>query len=166
MKTYSHGIIGYLLYFKGTHQQRLLVVIGAMVPDLLLAIGYPFHIINYEFLHNLFHHSFLHTITEYMHSFLIVLPLFVIAWLLYKTALPFFVGMLSHGAIDLLTHQRWGYNHFLPIPLDPIMGLFSYTSLWFTIVEHIFVLTFVVWIIRRRLHHKRNKSRKKKQHEE
>jgi len=64
--------------------------------------------------------------------------------------MPFFVGMLAHGIADFLTHRKWAYNHFFPLPLAPIAGLFSYTDMGFTIVEHALLLLFVVgWMLKR-----------------
>ncbi|MEE8301247.1 MAG: hypothetical protein V3S24_02315, partial [Candidatus Tectomicrobia bacterium] len=71
-------------------------------------------------------------------------------YVVYKPALSFFVGMLAHGIVDLLTHTQWAYNHFFPIPLAPISELFSYTDVGFTIVEHVFLLVFVGWWIMKR----------------
>jgi hypothetical protein len=65
--------------------------------------------------------------------------------MLYKPAMPCFVGMLAHGMVDLLTHRQWAYNHFFPLPLAPVEGLFSYTDVGFTIVEHALLLVCVVW---------------------
>jgi membrane-bound metal-dependent hydrolase YbcI (DUF457 family) len=162
MRTYTHGIIGYLLYLKGTAEQQTLAVLGAMLPDLFLAIGFIFHFSGdspaAKFLHDIFHHSFLHRATEMMHSFVFILPFLLISWIFYKRYLPFFVGMLSHAIVDLLTHQRWAYNHFIPIPLEPIMGVVSYTSLWFTVVEHLVVLGFLAWFLRKRYLNKSSKS--------
>ena len=80
-----------------------------------------------------------------MHSFVIVGLLLALTYAVHKPALPFFVGMLAHGIVDLLTHTRWAYNHFFPIPLAPIGKLFSYTDVGFTIAEHMLLLAFVVW---------------------
>ena len=68
--------------------------------------------------------------------------------------MPFFVGMLAHGIVDLLTHRQWAYNHWFPLPLAPIAGLFSYTDMGFTLVEHVLLLLFVGWWVlkRRRVH--------------
>lgn len=154
MRTYTHGVIGYLLYLKGTKEQQLLAIIGAMIPDIFLAIGFVFHFLGdariVEMLHTFFHHSALHTITEYMHSFMLVIPLLIAAYFFYKRIMPFFVGMLSHVVVDLLTHQRAAYNHFLPFPLEPVRSIVSYTSLWFTIVEHVLLVVFFVWLYSQR----------------
>src|SRR4030095_11808311 len=88
-------------------------------------------------IHVLLHHSVLHTVTVAMHSFVIVGPCLALSAVLYKPALPFFVGMLAHGIVDLLTHRQWAYNHFFPIPLAPIGGVVSYTDVGFTVVEDI-----------------------------
>lgn len=154
MRTYTHGIIGYLLYLKGTKKQQILAVIGAMIPDLFLVLGAPFHVLPknaiFDFLHNLFHHSVLHEITKYMHSFVIVVLLFFLSYFLLKEYIPFVVGVFSHVFIDLLTHQRSGYNHFLPFNVPHFTGGFHYGDLWFTIVEHLLVLVFIIWIWRKK----------------
>ena len=160
MRTYTHGLIGYLIYLKGTVQERKLAVLGSITPDLILILGFIFNVFgnssNVQYFHRLFHSSILQTITEYMHSILIVIFLMIISWFLYKKAFPFLVGMLSHNIIDLLTHQKWAYNHFLPLKVEPIMGMVSYTSTWFTILEHLFVVIFIIWFFR-----KKNKKKKK-----
>ncbi|MDA1197396.1 MAG: zinc dependent phospholipase C family protein [Nanoarchaeota archaeon] len=149
MRTYSHGIIGYLLYLKGTLQQQKLAFWGAMLPDVFLALGYVGHIgIDTWFvdvLHDLFHHSFFHSITKLMHSFVLVLLLLLISYFLFKKWISFFVGMVSHIVVDFLTHQRSGYNHFFPLPFLEVRALVSYHSWWFTIVEHVFVVGFIFW---------------------
>src|SRR5262249_33150520 len=105
-------------------------------------------------LHTLLHHSVLHTVTVAMHSFVIVGPCLALSAVLYKPALPFFVGMLAHGIVDFLTHRQWAYNHFFPIPLARIQGIVSYTDVGLTIVEHALLLLFVGWWVlkRRRIH--------------
>ena len=65
-------------------------------------------------------------------------------------ATPLFVGMLSHGLVDLITHRTWEYNHFFPVPLPPIRGLVAYTDPGFTILEHTALLVFFVWLFARR----------------
>jgi hypothetical protein len=101
-------------------------------------------------LHALLHHSTLHTVTVAMHSFVIVGPCLALSAVLYKPALPFFVGMFAHGIVDLLTHRQWAYNHFFPLPLAPIEGLFSYTDVEFTVAEHALLLLFIVWWVLKR----------------
>src|SRR5882724_9627022 len=103
-----------------------------------------------EALHRLFHHSALHTVTVAMHSFVIVGPLLVLSAVLYKPALPFFVGMLAHGIVDFLTHRQWAYNHLFPLPFAPIEGIVSYTDVGFTLVEHALLLLFVGWWLLKR----------------
>jgi hypothetical protein len=80
-----------------------------------------------------------------MHSFVIVGPLLALTYVLSKPAVPFFVGMLAHGMVDFLTHRQWAYNHVFPLPFAPIGGIFSYTDVGFTVVEHGLLLLFVVW---------------------
>jgi hypothetical protein len=83
MRTYTHGVIGYLL----------------------------------------------HTVTVSMHSFAVVGPFLALSYMLYKSALPFFIGMLAHGIIDLLTHRQWAYNHLFPFPFAPIRSILYRTLL-------------------------------------
>jgi hypothetical protein len=59
-----------------------------------------------EALHRLLHHSTLHTVTVSLHSFVIVGPFLALSYVLYRPALPFFVGMFAHGVVDLLTHTQ------------------------------------------------------------
>ena len=161
MRTYTHGVIGYLLYAKRPRHEQRLAIIGSILPDVFLALGFVAHygaIVTQsprvEALHTLLHHSTLHTMTIAMHSFVIVGPCLALSAVLYRPALPFFVGMLAHGIVDLLTHRQWAYNHFFPIPLAPIAGLFSYTDVGFTLVEHALLLLFVGWwMLKRRRGH-------------
>ena len=158
MQTYTHGVIGYLLYAKRSRRDQYLATIGGIVPDAFLALGFVFHYLEPRMpsamvaeLHRLLHHSALHTITVSMHSLVLVSALLAVVYRLSKPLMPFFVGMLAHGIVDLLTHRQWAYNHFFPIPLQPIGGLFSYTAVGFTIVEHVLLCVVVVWwIIQRR----------------
>jgi hypothetical protein len=128
-----------------------------MLPDVLLAIGFVPHYLEHvtQFsgvveLHRLLHHSDVHLITVGMHSLVLVAPLLALSYVLYKPALPFFVGMLAHGIVDSLTHRQWAYNHFFPLPFAPIEAIASYTDVVFTVVEHVGVLLFVVWWIVKR----------------
>src|SRR4029453_18330687 len=156
MRTYTHGVIGYLLYAKQSRHEQRLAIMGSILPDVFLALGF---VDNYgalvtqsplvEALHVLLHHSTLHTVTVAMHSFVIVGPCLALSAVLYKPALPFFVGMLDHGIVDLLTHRQWAYNHFFPIPLAPIGGVVSYTDVGFTVVDHVLLLLFVGWWVRK-----------------
>jgi hypothetical protein len=161
MRTYTHGVIGYLLYAKRSRQEQRLAVIGGILPDVFLALGFVPHFLEHvtqsapiEAFHDLLHHSTLHTVTISLHSFVIVGPLLALTYVLYKPALPFFVGMLAHGIVDFLTHRQWAYNHFFPLPFAPISGMFSYTDVGFTVVEHVLLLLFVVWwMLQRRRGH-------------
>jgi membrane-bound metal-dependent hydrolase YbcI (DUF457 family) len=157
MRTYTHGVIGYLLYAKRSRQEKTLATIGGMLPDIFLALGFIPHYLEHVTqccmvleLHRLLHHSDVHLLTVSMHSFVIVGPLLALTYMLYKPAVPFFVGMLAHAVVDLLTHRQWAYNHFFPLPFEPIGALVSYTDMGFTIVEHAFLLLFGVWWIMQR----------------
>jgi hypothetical protein len=161
MRTYTHGVIGYLLYAKRPWHEQRLAIVGSIVPDVFLALGFVAHygaIVTQspliEALHTLLHHSTLHTVTVAMHSFVIVGPLLALSAVFYRPALPFFVGMFAHGIVDLLTHRQWAYNHLFPLPFAPIAGLFSYTDVGFTIVEHALLLLFTGWwLLKRRRGH-------------
>ena len=157
MRTYTHGVIGYLLYAKRPWHEQRLAVIGGILPDVFLALGFVAHSLENlthsamaAELHALLHHSTLHTVTVAMHSFVLVGPLLALSAVLYRPALPFFVGMLAHGIVDLLTHRQWAYNHFFPIPLAPIRSIVSYTDVGFTVVEHVLLLLFVGWWVLKR----------------
>jgi membrane-bound metal-dependent hydrolase YbcI (DUF457 family) len=157
MRTYTHGVIGYLLYAKRSRQEQRLAIVGGILPDVFLALGFVPHYVEHVTpsplvadIHNLLHHSTLHLLTVSMHSLLIVGPCLALSAVLYKPAMPFFVGMLAHGIVDLLTHRQWAYNHLFPLPLAPIAGLFSYTDVGFTLVEHALLLFMVWWVLKRR----------------
>jgi hypothetical protein len=157
MRTYTPSVIGYLLYAKRPRHEQRLAVIGGILPDVFLAMGLVAHSLENlthsamaAALHTLLHHSTLHTVTVALHSFVIVGPCLALSAVLYRPALPFFVGMLAHGIVDLLTHRQWAYNHFFPIPLAPIGGIVSYTDVGFTVVEHALLLLFVVWWVLKR----------------
>ena len=157
MRTYTHGVIGYLLYAKRSRHEQRLAILGGILPDGFLALGFVAHSLENlthsamaAALHALLHHSALHTVTVAMHSFVIVGPLLALSAVLYRPALPFFVGMLSHGIVDLLTHRQWAHNHFFPLPFAPIAGLFSYTDMGFTLVEHVLLLLCVGWWVLKR----------------
>ena len=158
MRTYTHGVIGYLLYAKRPWHEQRLAILGGILPDVFLALDFVAHygaIVTQsplvEALHRLFHHSALHTVTVAMHSFVMVSPLLALSAVLYKPAKPFFVGMLAHGIVDFLTHRQWAYNHLFPLPFAPIRGgIVSYTDAGFTVVEHALLLLFVVWWVLKR----------------
>jgi hypothetical protein len=152
MRTYTHGVIGYLLYAKRPRHEQRLAILGSIVPDVFLALGFVPHYLEHVTqsplvadIHTLLHHSTLHSVTVAMHSFVIVGPLLALSAVLYRPALSLFVGMLAHGVVDLLTHRQWAYNHWFPLPFAPIAGLFLYTDVGFTIVEHALLLLFVGW---------------------
>jgi hypothetical protein len=157
VRTYTHGLIGHLVYLKGSRGQRRQAAAGAMLPDLILAVGFVFHVSEpwtrlglVADLHALFHHSSLHTVTVALHSFVLVLPLLGLSYLVLRPALPFVVGMLSHGVIDLITHRSSAYNHLFPIPAPPLRSPLSYTDPTFTVIEHLAFLAAVFWLYRRR----------------
>jgi hypothetical protein len=160
MRTYTHGVIGYLLYAKHSRQEQQLAIIGGILPDVFLAIGFLPHYLEgmrqssmVATLHNLLHHSDLHTVTVGMHSFVIVGSLLALAYCVYQPILPLLVGMVAHSVVDLLTHRQWAYNHFFPIRWEPIGGIFSYTDMGFILVEHSLLICFAVWwIIKRKSH--------------
>jgi hypothetical protein len=43
MRTYTHGVIGYLLYAKRPWHEQRLAVIGSILPDVFLALGFVVH---------------------------------------------------------------------------------------------------------------------------
>ena len=154
MRTYTHGVIGYLLYAKRSRSEQQLAIVGGIVPDVFLALGFMAHSLEHVThaamaaeLHGLLHHSVLQTVTVAMHSFVIVGPCLALSAVLYKPALPLFVGMLAHSIVDFLTHRQWAYNHLFPLPFAPIRSIVSYTDVGFTVVEHALLLLFVVWWI-------------------
>ncbi len=156
MRTYTHGLIGYLLYLRGTRRQQLLAVTGVMVPDLVLAIGYIPHFLKrrcpvpvVQEAHTFLHEGWLHGVTQAMHSLVLVRALTIAALLFLRSALPFFVGMLAHGVVDLLTHGRFPYNHLYPFPVDPVLSPISYIDLWFTTMEHLALAVALVWLVAR-----------------
>ena len=157
MRTYTHGVIGYLLYAKRPWREQRLAVMGSIVPDVFLALGFVPHYLEHvtQFplvadIQRLLHHSTLHTVTVAMHSLVLVGPCLALSAVFSTPALPFVVGMLAHGIVDLLTHRQWAYNHFFPIPLAPIGGVVSYTDVRFTVVEHVLLLLFVGWWVLKR----------------
>jgi hypothetical protein len=161
MRTYTHGIIGYLLYAKRPRHEQRLAILGGILPDVFLALGFVAHYLE-NFIHSamaaefhtLSHHSTLHTVTVAMHSFVLVGPCLALSAVLYRPALPFFVGMLAHGIVAFLTHRQWAYNHLFPLPFAPIRSIVSYTDVGFTVVEHALLLLFVGWwmLKRRRIY--------------
>lgn len=58
MRTYTHGIIGYLLYVRSSRQQKLLAIIGAMIPDTFLVIGFIFDYLGNSAIVESMHHFF------------------------------------------------------------------------------------------------------------
>jgi hypothetical protein len=134
---------------------------GSILPDVFLALGFVPHYLEHVTqsplvaeIHTLLHHSTLHTVTVAMHSFVIVGLFLALSAVLYRPALPFFVGMFAHGIVDLLTHRQWAYNHLFPLPFAPIRSIVSYTDVGFTVVEHVLLLLFVGWwmLKRRRIY--------------
>ena len=157
MRTYTHGAIGYLLYARRPRAERWLAAVGAVLPDVILAIGFVFHVAQswtrvslVADLHTLFHHSPLHTVTIALHSFVLVVPLLGLSYVFYRRATPLAVGMLSHVVVDLLTHRGSAYNHLFPLPLPPVRGPFNYTDPVFTVIEHAALLASVLWLMNRR----------------
>ena len=157
MRTYTHGVIGYLLYAKRPRHEQRLAVIGGILPDVFIALGFVAHSLeNWTHsataadLHTLLHHSTLHTVTVALHSFVVVGPCLALSAVLYQPAMPFFVGMLAHGMVDFLTHQQWAYNHLFPLPFAPISGIVSYTDVGWTVVEHALLLLCIVWWVLQR----------------
>lgn len=159
MRTYTHGVVGYLLYLRGTGRERALAAVGGVLPDVVLALGFVPHVLEPRVtwpwvsgLHDALHFGWPHAVTEVMHSFLFVGALLVLGHLAVRALVPVAVGVLAHAAADLLTHRMWAYNHFLPLPLEPIRSPISYTDTWFTVLEHtalVVFVVFVVWWIRR-----------------
>ena len=68
MRTYTHGVIGYLLYAKRPRHEQRLAIMGGILPDVFLALGFVAHSLENlthsamaAALHTLLHHSTLHT---------------------------------------------------------------------------------------------------------
>ena len=161
MRTYTHGVIGYLLYAKRPRHEQRPAILGSILPDVFLALGFVPHYLEHVTqsslvadIHTLLHHSALHTVTVSLHSFVLVGPCLALSAVLYKPAQPFFVDMLAHGIVDFLTHRQWAYNHLFPLPFAPIRGIVSYIDVGFTIVEHALLLLFTGWwLLKRRRSH-------------
>jgi hypothetical protein len=90
MRTSTHGVIGYLLYAKRPRHEQRLAILGGILPDVFLALGFvPHYLENFTHsamaaeLHVLLHHSALHTVTVAMHSFVIVGPCLALSSLFY-----------------------------------------------------------------------------------
>jgi hypothetical protein len=152
MRTYTHGVIGYLLYAKRSGHEQRLAILGSILPDVFVALGFVPHYLEHVTqsplvanIHTLLHHSTLHIVTVSMHSFVLVGLCLALSAMLYQPTMPFFVSMLAHGIVDLMTHQQWAYNHLFPLPFAPIRGIVSYTDVGWTIVEHALLLLCVVW---------------------
>ena len=71
MRTYTHGVIGYLLYAKRPRHEQRLAIIGGILSDVFLALGFVAHygaIVTQsprvEALHRLFHHSALGSVSK------------------------------------------------------------------------------------------------------
>jgi hypothetical protein len=95
MRTYTHGVIGYLLYAKRPRHEQRLAIIGGILPDVFLALGFVPHYLEYVTqsllvadIHTLLHHSSLHIVTVAMHSFVMVGPCLALSAVLYKPASP------------------------------------------------------------------------------
>ena len=43
MRTYTHGVIGYLLYAKRSRHEQRLAIMGGILPDVFLALGFVAH---------------------------------------------------------------------------------------------------------------------------
>src|SRR5215471_8932343 len=43
MRTYTHGVIGYLLYAKRPRHEQRLAIMGGILPDVFLALGFVPH---------------------------------------------------------------------------------------------------------------------------
>jgi len=95
----THGVIGYLLYAKRPRHEQQLAIMGGILPDVFLALGFVAPYLGNSTnsamaaeLHTLLHHSVLHTVTIAMHSFVLVGPCLALSSLFYRPALPFFVA--------------------------------------------------------------------------
>ena len=87
--------------------------------------------------------------TVALHSLVVVMPLVVVSYLVWRRATPLVVGMLSHGVVDLLTHRTSAYNHLFPIPMAPMASPLDYRDPGFAVVEHLALLAFVFWVASR-----------------
>ena len=114
MRTYTHGVIGYLFYAQRPRHEQRLAILGGILPDVFLALGFVAHygaIVTQsslvEALHTLLHHSTLHSVTVSRHSFVVVGPLLALSAGLYKPAMPCFVGLLPHHARAIELRKSW-----------------------------------------------------------
>ncbi len=158
MLTYSHGVIGFLAYMNGSSSAKKYAVWGSIAPDLLLVAGFILlglgNIFGSSSLHEI--HMTVHSaelpqaITNGLHSIVLITPIAVIVFFIWKFFFPFFAGIILHIGIDFLTHQKWPYNHLYPINAKPVVAIFSYWNIWFMVIEHTILLVLVVVYLRRR----------------
>jgi len=158
MLTYSHAVIGYLSFVKGSSSAKKQAVLGSITPDLLLATGFLFQTISFAFdgsttdgIHMAVHSAPLpQAITDSLHSIVVVAPIAIIVIAIRKSLFPFFAGIFLHIAIDFLTHQKWPYNHLYPIDAEPVIAVFSYWSPRFMAIEHGILLVLVALYIQKK----------------
>ena len=98
MRTYTHGVIGYLLYVKRPRHEQRRAILGSILPDVFLALGFVPPYVEHgtqsprmAAIPTLLHRSTLHTVTVRRHAFVIVGPFLVLSTVLYH------VGLLLPG---------------------------------------------------------------------
>src|SRR2546429_9777388 len=47
MRTYTHGVIGYLFYVKRPRHEQRLAILGGILPDVFLALGFVAYYLEY-----------------------------------------------------------------------------------------------------------------------
>lgn len=162
--TTSHALIGYLLYEKKSRKEKILAVIGSIVPDATLVFALPFLAITSfgRLMESLRLHQDIY-VTEgdflagaILNSVWLWIAIIAIGKLFWKPLLPFGVGALVHVFADALTHQgSWAWNHLYPLNVSPMQGPFDFINPWFLLAEHIVWICIFAPRIWRYLHTKR-----------
>lgn len=149
MLTTSHACIGYLLFEKKSRQERWLAVLGSVIPDAVFFVVLPWLLVfNFsEVQTSIQNHTDIYASSVDFHIGQVLnsiwLWIFIIilskkwSWLF-----PIGVAGLVHIIVDALTHKgSWGWNHFYPMPMEPLQGVLDFSQ------PQLFVPMHIIWIV-------------------
>lgn len=155
MATPSHGLVA---WFCGTKLMRCpremlkFLVLGSIAPDIVMLARGIAQFLNGRAIADIYRTIFTKDLTIVLHSFTIVLPLYVLTVLKSRPdritleKIKFFLAgiLFFHIVPDFLTHDNFGHPHFWPLSDYVFKGITSDQNIYFATFDSLLSLAAIL----------------------